>query len=73
LNASHNCFGELVEGRDVVERICNVKTDRRGAPLERVVIRHVAIVKSGNPEPLPDPVPYTPPVPVFGLAPTPPP
>ena len=69
LNASHNCFGEIVEGRDVIERICNVKTDKRGAPLEGVVIRHVAIVRSGNPDPLPDPVPYTPPVPVFGVTP----
>lgn len=69
LNALHNCFGEIVEGRDVVERICNVKTDKRGAPLEGVTIRHIAIVKSGNPPPIPDPVPYTPPVPVFGLAP----
>ena len=69
LNASHNCFGEIVEGRDVVERICNVKTNNRGFPLEPVVMRHVAIVKSGNPEPLPDPVPYDPPVPVFGLNP----
>jgi peptidyl-prolyl cis-trans isomerase A (cyclophilin A) len=69
LNASHNCFGEIVEGRDVVERICNVKTDNKGVPLEPVVIRHVAIVKSGNPAPLPDPVHYDPPVPVFGLNP----
>ena len=69
LNATHNCFGEITEGRDVVERICNVKTDQRGKPLESVIIRHVAIVKSGNPPPIAEPVPYTPPVPVFGLAP----
>jgi len=69
LNANHNCFGEIIEGRDVVERICNVKTDKRGKPLEGVTIRHVVIVKSGNPPPIPDPVPFTPPVPVFGLAP----
>jgi len=69
LNASHNCFGELVDGKDVVERICNVKTDRRGKPLEPVQIRTISIVKSGNPDPLPEAVPYTPPVPVFGLTP----
>jgi peptidyl-prolyl cis-trans isomerase A (cyclophilin A) len=68
-NFSHNCFGDVVEGRDVVDRICVVKTNNRGAPLEPVVIRHVRIVKSGNPPPLPDPVPYDPPVPVFGLDP----
>jgi len=69
LNAGHNCFGEIVDGRDVVERICNVKTDNMEKPLDPVVMRHIAIVKSGNPEPLADPVPYDPPVPVFGLDP----
>jgi peptidyl-prolyl cis-trans isomerase A (cyclophilin A) len=69
LNGSHNCFGEIVEGRDVVDRICVVKTDSKGHPLEPVVIKHIAIVKSGNPPPLPEPVPYEPPVPVFGTTP----
>lgn len=69
LNTSHNCFGEVVDGRDVVEQICNVRTDGRGMPLQPVVMRHVTIVKSGDPPPLPDPVPYMPPVPVLGLAP----
>ncbi len=65
LNASHNCFGEVVEGRDVIERICTVRTDRKGTPVEPIVIRHVGIVKSGNPPGLPEPVPYTPTVPVL--------
>jgi peptidyl-prolyl cis-trans isomerase A (cyclophilin A) len=69
LNSSHNCFGEVVEGRDVVQRICMVRTDDKGTPLEPVVIRHVTIVKAGNPPPLAAPVPYDPPVPVFGLSP----
>jgi len=68
-NAGHNCFGEIVEGRDVVDRICNVKTNGRGAPLEPVVIQHITIVKSGDPKPLPDPVAYVPSEPVFGLVP----
>lgn len=62
--AGHNCFGEVVEGKDVVERICRVRTDANRVPLEPIVIRHVAIVKSGNPAPLPEPRPYRPPVPV---------
>jgi peptidyl-prolyl cis-trans isomerase A (cyclophilin A) len=70
LNASHNCFGEVVEGRDVVEKICNVRTDANGKPLDPVVMRHVSIVKSGNPKPLPDPVHYEPPVPVLGVVPS---
>ena len=67
LNTSHNCIGEVVEGRDVVDRICVVKTDAKGRPTEPVVINHVAIVKSGNPPPLPEPVPYEPPVPALGV------
>jgi cyclophilin family peptidyl-prolyl cis-trans isomerase len=70
-NASHNCFGEIVEGRDVVDQICLVKTDEKGAPIDPVIMRHVTIVKSGNPAPLPEPVAYDPPVPVFGEAPSP--
>jgi peptidyl-prolyl cis-trans isomerase A (cyclophilin A) len=69
LNSSHNCFGEVFEGRDVVEAICTVKTDNHGKPIQPVVIQHIAIVKSGNPPPLPDLVPYAPPVPVFGVVP----
>ena len=69
LNGRHNCFGEVIEGRDVVDRICQVPTNNRGAPLERVVIRHIAIVKSGNPPPLAEPVHYDPPEPVLGLTP----
>jgi cyclophilin family peptidyl-prolyl cis-trans isomerase len=69
LNSRHNCFGEIVEGREVVDRICQVATNNRGAPLEPVLIRHVAIVKSGDPPPLAAPVPYDPPEPVFGLRP----
>jgi peptidyl-prolyl cis-trans isomerase A (cyclophilin A) len=70
-NASHNCFGEIVEGRDVVDRICLVKTNEKGTPLEPVVIRRITIVKSGEPPPLPEPVPYEPPVPVFSVTPSP--
>jgi peptidyl-prolyl cis-trans isomerase A (cyclophilin A) len=69
LNTGHNCFGEVVEGRDVVEAICTVKTDNNGKPLQPVVIRHIAIEKSGNPPSLPDPIAYTPPVPVLGVVP----
>lgn len=71
LNASHNCFGEVVEGREVVDHLCVVKVDDKGRPLEPLVIKHVAIVKSGNPAPLPEPVPYDPPVPTFAAPGTP--
>jgi cyclophilin family peptidyl-prolyl cis-trans isomerase len=66
LNGAHNCFGEVVEGRDVVEAICGVKTDSKRVPVTPVFIRHVTIVKSGQPPPLAEPVRYRPsrPVPV---------
>jgi len=61
LNASHNCFGEVVEGREIVEAICSVRTDDKKVPTTPVVIKHVAIEKSGNPPPLAEPVRYRPP------------
>jgi peptidyl-prolyl cis-trans isomerase A (cyclophilin A) len=69
-NASHNCFGEIVEGRDVVDQICLVKTNDNGAPIDPVIMRHITIVKSGNPAPLPQPVHYEPPVPVLSELPS---
>jgi len=68
-NSGHNCFGEIVEGRDVVDQICNVKINENGVPLQPVVIKHIKIVKSGEPKPLPAPVPYEPPVPTVGPSP----
>lgn len=64
LNAGHNCFGEIVEGRNVVEAICGVKTDKNRVPLEPVTIKKVSIVKSGNPPAIAEPVRYRPPQPV---------
>ncbi len=54
------CFGEVVAGQDVVSSIASVRTRPSGAPLERVTIRRIRILKAGSPSPLPDPVPYTP-------------
>jgi peptidyl-prolyl cis-trans isomerase A (cyclophilin A) len=64
LNAAHNCFGEVVDGRNVVEAICGVRTDKNRVPVEPVTIKKVSIMKSGNPPPLPDPVRYRPPHPI---------
>jgi cyclophilin family peptidyl-prolyl cis-trans isomerase len=63
LNAAHNCFGEVVEGRGVIEAICGVATTPDRVPITPVMIRHVAIVKSGSPPPLAEPVRYKPPRP----------
>ena len=64
LNSKHNCFGEIVEGRDVVDTICRVRTNENKVPIEPVIMESVTIVKSGNPPPLVEPVRYKPPVPV---------
>jgi len=64
LNSSHNCFGEVVEGREVIDRICRVPTNENKVPVDPVTIESVKIVKSGNPPPLAEPVPYKPPIPM---------
>jgi peptidyl-prolyl cis-trans isomerase A (cyclophilin A) len=63
LNASHNCFGEVVEGREVVDSICAVRTNSDRVPVTPVIIRHVTIVRSGDPPALAEPVRYRPPRP----------
>jgi peptidyl-prolyl cis-trans isomerase A (cyclophilin A) len=70
LSAAHNCFGEVVDGREVVEAICTAKTNSDRVPVPPIVIRHVAIVKAGQPPPLAEPVRYRPPHPVPQVSPT---
>lgn len=67
LNASHNCFGAIVLGREAVDRILNVKTSADKVPLDPPSIEHVTVWAKGSPTPLPEPVSYTPPVPVIEL------
>lgn len=60
LNGNHPCFGVVVEGRDVVERIALSRTDPEGRPLEPIHIERVRILRAGDPPPLPEPVHYEP-------------
>ena len=46
-------FGRVSDGMDVVQRISQLPADAKGAPLERVVIRSVAIRDTPPPEPVP--------------------
>src|SRR5688500_8379498 len=46
-------FGRVSEGMDVVQQISQLPADAKGAPLERVVIRSVAIRDTPPPEPVP--------------------
>lgn len=43
LNQGHTIFGEVVEGRNVVDAIAKVETDRRDRPAEDVVLESVTI------------------------------
>ena len=65
LNTSHNCFGEVVVGKDAVDRIVGVRTDENKVPVDPVTIEHIRIRAVGSPPPIPEPRPYRPPIPVF--------
>jgi len=60
LNRSYPCFGVVLSGKDVVLQISTVKTYSNGKPIEPVHIKEIRIFAVGNPEPLPEPVSYSP-------------
>lgn len=55
LNRVFPCFGEVVEGREVVFQISQQKTYGNGKPIEEIRIREIRIFEIGNPSPLPVP------------------
>jgi peptidyl-prolyl cis-trans isomerase A (cyclophilin A) len=48
LTGKHTIFGEVIEGREVVDEISHVQTDRRDAPVTKVVLESVTIERSGD-------------------------
>jgi peptidyl-prolyl cis-trans isomerase A (cyclophilin A) len=64
LDASHNCFGEVVRGRDTVDRIVHSPADVNHVPINGPSIEHVKVYKVGDPPPIPAPVRYRPVTPV---------
>ncbi|MGH9770791.1 MAG: peptidylprolyl isomerase [Candidatus Acidiferrales bacterium] len=44
LDRKHSIFGEVAEGQDVADAICNTPRDVRDRPLKPVIVRRVAIV-----------------------------
>ena len=52
------CFGAVVQGRDVVLRITEVRTHRDDRPIEPVLINKVRIFTVGDPPDLAEPVSY---------------
>jgi cyclophilin family peptidyl-prolyl cis-trans isomerase len=43
LNGQYTVFGEVLEGREVLERISNVRTDSNDFPLEKIIIRRTTV------------------------------
>ncbi len=70
LNGLNPCFGEVVAGQGVVNRISEVRTRGRGTPLQPVTIRRIRVTKVGDPPPLPTPVPHEPKAKEYGPHPT---
>jgi peptidyl-prolyl cis-trans isomerase A (cyclophilin A) len=64
LSAGHNAFGEVVEGREVVDKICGVAVDESKVPKEPVRIEKVSVFRVGEAPPLAAPVRYRPTRPV---------
>lgn len=56
----HPCFGEIVAGQTIVDRICAVPVNSAGKPERPIVVDRIRIHKVGDPAPLQEPVPYTP-------------
>ena len=57
---TYPCFGIVVEGVNVIQRISEAKTYARGRPIEPIEIQKIRIFSVGDPAPLPEPVPYAP-------------
>lgn len=64
LTGRHNAFGEVVEGRDVVDKICAVPVDENKVPKEPVRINKVTVFKVGDVPPIAAPVRYRPEQPI---------
>jgi peptidyl-prolyl cis-trans isomerase A (cyclophilin A) len=48
LNGKHTIFGEVVEGRDVVDRISQTQTDRNDRPVQDVVLESVSVEEAAG-------------------------
>jgi peptidyl-prolyl cis-trans isomerase A (cyclophilin A) len=60
LTGSHPCFGEVIEGKETVFSITQVKTYPNSKPIDPPVIEKIRIFTVGDPAPLATPAPYTP-------------
>ncbi len=58
LNGRHPCIGTVVRGKTVAKQIASTRTYSNGRPVEPVILNKVRVFKSGDPQPIPEPVPY---------------
>ncbi|HKQ62974.1 MAG TPA: peptidylprolyl isomerase [Candidatus Polarisedimenticolaceae bacterium] len=54
------CFGEVLSGMDVIEKIATVKTFSNGRPMEPVTIERIRVFPVGQPAALPEPREFVP-------------
>jgi cyclophilin family peptidyl-prolyl cis-trans isomerase len=57
LNGQYTVFGEVLEGREVLERISNTRTDSNDFPLEKIIIRRTSVEPRFLDRPAPTPTP----------------
>jgi cyclophilin family peptidyl-prolyl cis-trans isomerase len=60
LNGRSPCFGQVVDGRETVFNISQVKSYSNQRPIQDVRIERIRIFPVGEPPPLPAPEPYQP-------------
>jgi len=48
LNGKHTIFGEVVDGREVVDRISQTQTDRNDRPVQDVVLESVSVEEAAG-------------------------
>lgn len=60
LSGRHNAFGIVVEGREIVDKICMVPTDDHKVPKTPVIINKVSVFRVGDAPPLPAAVRFRP-------------
>lgn len=60
LNGDNPCFGQVIEGREVVFNISQVKTYSSRRPIEDLLIETIDLFSVGDPAPIPEPVPFKP-------------